>query len=208
MIKSRSFGTSGTKSKRSQIIMPWWNWKSKQVGDWPGTRDSVSPSWCLLCLAQSPVNYQLSEPTRWPYHETWQTISFHPLLFFGSLCSACRCGFASWSAWPSGERNVALLEITCLTPHTNISFYFSFLSLNAMNPKSAPLSLCFLFTLITLPLSVASTTMRQLDSTQQICPSFPLLYNHIDRSFLYLWSVRLWDSWMRLNLPNESSLLM
>ena len=90
----------------------------------------------------------------------------------------------------------------------NYSFYFSFLSLNAMNPKSAPLSLCFLFTLITLPLSVASTTMRQLDSTQQICPSFPLLYNHIDRSFLYLWSVRLWDSWMRFNLSDQSSLLM
>ena len=30
MIKSRSFKTSGTKSKRSQIIMPWWNWKNKQ----------------------------------------------------------------------------------------------------------------------------------------------------------------------------------
>ena len=195
------------------IVSGWWILSQAiQVGDWAWHKRLCFPvmvgTQSLLCLAKSPVNYQLSALTRWPYHETWQTISFHPLLFFGSLCSACRCGFASWSAWPSGERNVALLEITCLTPHTNISFYFSFLSLNAMNPKSAPLSLCFLFTLITLPLSVASTTMRQLDSTQQICPSFPLLYNHIDRSFLYLWSVRLWDSWMRLNLPNESSLLM
>ena len=42
---------------------------------------------------------------------------FHPMKItpminrIGSLCSACRCEFAGWSAWPSGERNVALEEI-------------------------------------------------------------------------------------------------
>ena len=50
MIKSRSFGTRGTKSKRSQIIMPWWNWKSKQSSSsqLPIIRaDTLTLSWNL-----------------------------------------------------------------------------------------------------------------------------------------------------------------